>query len=385
MDTMKRQFLAVAAAGLIALGVIGDRIISAATAQPAAAPVAAASNSSPTNVTTVNAAPSSSSATVDAATVDAATQHAYAVAGPSVVYVVSQGVGSGSGVIYDSKGDIVTNDHVVSGASGLTVTLQNGKTYTATLVGTDAADDLAVIHINAPNLTPAQFASGSSYQVAQTVLAIGNPLGLKGSVTSGLISGLGRVEQEPNGAYIPNAIQTSAPINPGNSGGALVNLEGVVVGIPTLEQTSTGEGTAAQNVGFAIPSDRVVSIANQIIATGKVQHTGRAYLGIEPTDAASQGGSFFNGGYFGGGQGSGGSTTSGALVQQVASSGPAASAGLQQGDIITAADGTQVTDAQDLLTVLATKKPGDTISLKIDRNGSTQTIQVHLGELPASG
>jgi S1-C subfamily serine protease len=139
-------------------------------------------------------------------------------------------------------------------------------------------------------------------------------------------------------------------------------------------------------VGFAIPSDRVVSIANQIIASGKVQHTGRAFLGIEPADAASAGsGSFFNGGYFGGGQGGGSATTSGALVQRISANGPAASAGLQQGDVITAADGTQVTDAQDLLTVLATKKPGETISLKVDRNGSTQTIQVHLGELPASG
>jgi S1-C subfamily serine protease len=376
--SMKARIVALLAAGLIALGAIGDRVISAALSSPAAAaqPTSTATHQSPANVTTVNPAQSAS-----AASIDAATENAYSIASPSVVYVVSQGVGSGSGVIYDSKGDIVTNNHVVSGANGLTVTLQNGKTYPATLVGTDPADDLAVIHINASGLTPAHFAAAGSYHVAQTVLAIGSPLGLKGTVTSGLVSGLNRVEQEPNGSYIPNAIQTSAPINPGNSGGALVTLDGVVVGIPTLEQTSTGEGTSAQNVGFAIPSDRVVSVANQIIASGKVTHTGRAFLGIVPVDAANQGNSFFNGGYFGGGQGS---TTSGALVSQVGS-GPAGKAGIQQGDIITAADGTPVTDAQDLLTVLATKKPGDTISLKIDRNGSTQTIRVQLGELPASG
>jgi S1-C subfamily serine protease len=373
---MKRRLLALAAAGLIALGVLGDRVLNAATAQPAAAAQTTSHNSSPSNVTASNPAQSS----ISSSAIDAATERAYAAASPSVVYIVSQGVGSGSGVIYDSNGDIVTNDHVIDGASSITVTLKDGRTFTATVVGTDKADDLAVIRIHASGLTPAHFASAGSYQMAETVLAIGSPLGLQQTVTSGLISGLNRVEQEPNGAYIAHAIQTSAPINPGNSGGALVTLDGVVVGIPTLEQTSTGNGTAAQNVGFAIPSERVVSIANQIIASGKVQHTGRPYLGIVPTDASSQGG-YLNGGDFGGGQGT--TTTSGAVVSQIASSGPAANAGIQQGDVITSADGKSVTDAQDLLTILASKKPGDTITLKIDRNGSTQTVQVHLGELPA--
>jgi S1-C subfamily serine protease len=135
-------------------------------------------------------------------------------------------------------------------------------------VGTDAADDLAVIRISAPHLTPAHFATAGSYQAGETVLAIGNPLDLKGSVTSGLISGLHRVEQEPNGAYLSDVIQTSAPINPGNSGGALVTLDGTIVGMPTLEQTSTLDGTTAQDIGFAIPSERIVSTADQIIANG---------------------------------------------------------------------------------------------------------------------
>jgi S1-C subfamily serine protease len=222
------------------------------------------------------------------------------------------------------------------------------------------------------------------------VLAIGSPLGLQQSVSSGLISGVNRVEQEPNGAYLPNAIQTSAPINPGNSGGALVTLDGTVVGMPTLEQTSTTDGTSAQNIGFAIPSTRIVNIANQIIATGKVQHTGRAYLGIQPADATGASGngggfSFGNGGYFGQSGGSGTTSVTGALVQQVASNGPAAQAGVQQGDVITAVNGAQVSSANDLLTILSQQKPGDTITLTLNRNGSTVPVHVHLGELPASG
>lgn len=366
---MKRRFLPIFAVLFIALGVVVDRVLSAGTASPATAAPAA---------TTAAPDPILTSASMSA--LDQATVQAYAIASPSVVYVVSQGVGSGSGVIYDANGDIVTNNHVVAGATRLTVTLNNGKTYKATLVGTDQADDLAVIRIHASGLTPAHFAAAGGYQIAQTVLAIGSPLGLKQSVTSGLISGLNRVEQEPNGAYIANAVQTSAPINPGNSGGALVTLGGAVVGIPTLEQTSAQDGTSAQDIGFAVPSQRVTLIANQIIASGKVTHTGRAFLGIAPTDAANQGGSSFFGGI---GSGPPAPTTSGALVSQVAPNGPAARAGIQPGDIITSANGTPVTDAQDLLTVLAGEKPGSRITLKVDRNGTTNTIQIQLGELPA--
>jgi putative serine protease PepD len=289
------------------------------------------------------------------------------------------GTGTGSGIIYDANGDIVTNNHVVSGANAIKVTLSDGRTFTAQLVGTDSADDLAVIRIHASGLTPATFASASTARVAEMVLAIGSPLGLKGSVTSGLISGLNRVEQEPNGAYLPDAIQTSAPINPGNSGGALVALDGVVVGMPTLEQTSSQDGTTAQNVGFALPSYRITDLANQIIATGKVQHTGRAYLGIVPADASGQSSSPFFGGF---GQG-GNTVTQGAVVQQLGADGPAAKAGVQQDDVITSVDGTSISNANDLLTILATKKPGDTISLQLNRNGTTLTVQVHLGELPA--
>jgi S1-C subfamily serine protease len=378
---MKRLFLLVLAIGLLALGALGEHVLNPGGRTPAAAGTSTPA-SSPAPAGT--AAFSSTTAALSASAIDAATEHAYAVAAPSIVYVVNPGVGTGSGVVYDSKGDIVTNYHVVNGASKLSITLNDGRVFSATIVGTDAADDLAVIHTSASNLTPAQFAAAGGYKVAQSVLAVGSPLGLKQSVAFGLISGIHRVEQEPNGAYLPDALQTSAPINPGNSGGALISLDGTVVGIPTLQQTSSQDGSTAQDIGFAIPSDRVTFVANQIIASGKVQHTGRAYLGIAPTDAASnQSGSQF-GSPFGGFNPNGSTpTTSGALVQQLSSNGPAAKAGVHQGDVITAADGTPVTDASDLLTVLAQKKPGDSISLKINRNGSDLTVQVHLGELPA--
>lgn len=356
-----------AVAALVATGAAADHFIAAPTSAPGSS--------------TATAGTAATTSVASASAIDQAYQHAFAVASPSVVFVDNVGVGSGSGVIYDSSGDIVTNAHVVAQAQSLKVTLSTGKTYPARLVGTDVSDDLAVIHISVKGLPAAHFASSGSYQVAQTVLAIGNPLDLQQSVTSGLISALNRTVQEANGAYLPNAIQTSAPINPGNSGGALVNLEGQVVGIPTLEATDpqNNNGGAAQGIGFAVPSSRITYIAHQIITTGKVQHTGRAYLGAVLTDAAAaqQQNPFAFGN-------SGQTPIDGVLVQQVAAGGPAAKAGLQQGDIITSANGQALTSEADLLAVLAQQKPGATMTLKVDRNGSTMTVNVHLGELPAS-
>jgi len=319
--------------------------------------------------------------TTTAATGDVVTEHAFAVASRSVVYVSNVGIGSGSGVIYDTTGDIVTNAHVVAGAQSLRVTLATGKTYPARLVGTDTADDIAIVHINASGLPAARFASSGTFSVAQTVLAIGNPLGLKQSVTSGLISALDRTVQEGNGAYLPNAIQTSAPINPGNSGGALVTLNGTVVGIPTLEATDpqNNNGGAAQGIGFAVPSTRVTYIAQQLISTGRVVHTGRAYLGVAATDPQAQG---QGQGYFGNGGGNTMPMVVGAVVDSV--SGPAAQAGVQLGDVITAFNGQSISGKDDLLTALAHQKPGATVTLTLNRSGSTVIARVQLDELPAS-
>jgi S1-C subfamily serine protease len=356
------------AAACIAVGAIGDHALG--WGQPAA---------SAQTIATA-AAPATRGAAVVAG-IDTAIENAFAIASPSVVSIDNVGVGSGSGVIYDSSGDIVTNAHVVSGAQSLKVTLSTGKTYTATLVGSDSADDLAVIHINASHLPAAHFAGAGSFKVAQTVLAIGSPLGLQQSVTSGLISALGRTVQESNSAYLPNAIQTSAPINPGNSGGALVTLDGTVVGIPTLEASDpqNNNGGVAQGIGFAVPSTQVTVIAHQLISSGHVAHTGRAYLGVGATDASSAQGGLFGRGSFG----STAQVVEGALVQQVASGSPADQAGLQQGDVITAANGHTITGESDLLDALAHTKPGATMTLTVVRNGAPLTLTCRLGELPA--
>lgn len=310
--------------------------------------------------------------TSNSTSLDAATEHAYAIASKSVVFIANQGNGTGSGIIYDTSGDIVTNAHVTSGGTKFTVTFSNGKTDPGTLVGSDTADDLAVIHVSASGLTPARFASTGSYQVAEMVLAIGSPLGLKDSVTSGLISGINRTQQEPNGAYIPEAIQTSAPINPGNSGGALVALDGTVVGIPTMVQTSTSGNEPVQDVGFAIPSSRVTYIANQIIDSGKVEHTGRAFLGVSVGDASQQ---------YSFGQAP---NVAGAVVNQVEASGPAGKAGIHVGDVITGFDGRSITSSNDLLAVLAGQKPGASATVIFNRNGTSHTVHLTLSELPAS-
>jgi S1-C subfamily serine protease len=179
---------------------------------------------------------------------------------PSIVQVQTP-AGLGSGIVFDAQGDIVTNAHVVAGYTSFTVTTSTGAQYPATLVGTNPSQDLAVIHINATGLTPATFGDSSSLQVGDLVLALGSPYGLQGSVTQGLVSGLGRNIPESRSVTLQGMIQTSAPINPGNSGGALVDINGNVMGIPTLG-TGAGDG-----VGFAISSNTVVSVANSLLKT----------------------------------------------------------------------------------------------------------------------
>jgi len=345
---------------LILAGFALGYVVNGAMAQRPAAAASTADQSSPST-----------------SSIDSAIESAYATAEKSVVFIQNPGVGTGSGIIYDNQGDIVTNDHVISGGKSFQVTFANGKTVGATLVGSDRSDDLAVIHVSTTGLAPATFAPAGSYRVAETVLAIGSPLGLEQSVTSGLISGLNRTEQEPNGAYIPDAIQTSAPINPGNSGGALVSLNGDVVGIPTMVQTSDANNAAVQDIGFAIPSSRVTFIANQIISDGRVVHTGRAFLGVSVADAGSQQSfGFYNG--------QSTPRVSGAVVQRIEGNGPAGRAGLRVGDVITKLDGATISDSADLLAALAHDKPGQSVTMTFQRNGTEHTVQATLGELPAS-
>jgi S1-C subfamily serine protease len=191
---------------------------------------------------------------------------------PSVVELnvtTSQGQQIGSGVIIDTRGDIVTNNHVVSGAQSINAVLNNGATEQAQLIGTDPADDLAVVRI-APfaHMTAAQIGDSSKLVVGQEVLAIGNPLGITETATRGIVSALNRSVTESTGATISQAIQTDASINPGNSGGALVNLQGQLVGIPTLTAVNTESNTPANGVGFAIPSNLVVTAVQRMIQQG---------------------------------------------------------------------------------------------------------------------
>jgi S1-C subfamily serine protease len=279
---------------------------------------------------------------------------------PSVVEIQTD-AGLGSGVIYDSKGDIVTNFHVVNGSSTFTVTLSNGHTYPATLVGSYQPDDIAVIHVTATGLVPATFGDSSQLSVGDFVLAMGNPLGLQSSVTEGIVSALGRQVSEPTGNALPDAIQTSAAINPGNSGGALVDLNGEVVGIPTLEATDPQIGGAAAGIGFAISSNRAKLIADQLISAGKVTASGRAYMGIQLSDG-----------------------TNGPVIVLVQSGGPAAKAGLVVGDLVVSINGTPTPDSATLIEAVAGRHPGDVVTLKVQhQDGTTATVSVTLGQLPS--
>jgi putative serine protease PepD len=285
---------------------------------------------------------------------------------PAVVEIATDS-GLGSGVVYDAKGHIVTNNHVVGGATSFRVTLADGRTMGATLVGAYPPDDLAVIQMSGADLPqPAQFADSSRVQVGQIALAIGNPLGLDSSVTDGIVSFNGRTVAAGPGVVLPSTIQTSAAINPGNSGGALVDLDAAVIGIPTLAATDPQlGGGAAPGIGFAIPSNTVKRIADQLVRTGKITDSGRAALGIAGTDVVSAAGE-----------------PVGVLVRGVRASSAAAKAGIAVGDVITALDGTPTPDLVTLTELLAAHQPGDRVRVEIlHPDGTRATKDVTLDPL----
>ncbi|MFL5961384.1 MAG: S1C family serine protease [Gaiellaceae bacterium] len=278
---------------------------------------------------------------------------------PQVVQI-SQPAGLGSGIVFDNKGDIVTNAHVVDTAKNVVVTVSTGKTYRAKVVGTFVPDDLALVRVTAGNLPPpATFADSSKLAVGEIVLAIGNPLGLTSSVTEGIISALGRTQTEETGATLANTVQTSAAINPGNSGGALVDLNGRVVGMNTLAAGSPAGGLAP-GIGFAIPSNTIKDIGGQIATHGKVISSHRPFIGISAATLP----------------------TGGILVTKVYAGSGAARAGLRAGDVIVAIDGTPTPTLDALAQALASHKPGDQV--KVELSGRRKaTLNVTLGELPA--
>ncbi|WP_327683915.1 S1C family serine protease [Kitasatospora sp. NBC_00458] len=291
---------------------------------------------------------------------------------PSVVQITTP-TGLGSGIVYDDKGDIVTNAHVVGSATAFTVTLANSsKPLDATLVAGYPDSDLAVIRLSNPpgGLKPAAFGDSTQVELGQITLAMGSPLGLSSSVTQGIVSATGRTVSEPTtggspGATLGNMVQTSAAINPGNSGGALVNLDGRVIGINTLAATEPeASGAAAPGIGFAIPASTVTSIADQLIKDGKVTNSGRAALGITAR-------TYFDQDF----------RPAGAAVVAVAAGGPAASAGIQPGDVITRIGDTQVTSLNSLTTALASLAPGGKATVGYTRDGRSMTAEVTLGTL----
>jgi S1-C subfamily serine protease len=290
---------------------------------------------------------------------------------PSVVQIQA-GDDLGSGVVYDDKGHIVTNAHVVGDQTSFQVSTAGSEdALTARLVYSYPEQDLAVVKLDKvpDGLKAATFADSSKVEVGQIVLAMGSPLGLSSSVTQGIVSATGRTVTENRsgggtGATIANMVQTSAAINPGNSGGALVNLDGQVVGIPTLAATDPNLGnSAAPGIGFAIPSSMVKTVADQIIKDGKVTDSGRAALDITGRTVVD-----------------GQLQPAGVAVVEVKSGGAADKAGIRAGDIITRLGDTDITTITSLSEALAAQQPGDRVSVTYTRNGSENKADVTLGE-----
>ena len=335
--------------------------------------------STPTNLNggTVATVPASNSSGTDWTDVAAAVS-------PAVVTIQAQGAssgGTGSGVVYDAQGDIVTNYHVIASALGggqIQVTLADGRLYGAVVVGHDKTTDLAVIRLENPpsDLTVARFATSANLEVGAPVMAIGAPLGLSNTVTTGIVSALNRpVEvsvdedsssqdsQASSDLVVTNAIQIDASINPGNSGGPLFDASGAVIGInssiKSLATSSDGQAGSI-GLGFAIPSDLVVSIADQLIASGTASH---GMLGVTVKAATTTVGS---------------DTYVGAEVQDVSAGSGASAAGIRAGDVIVKVEGQEVTSPKQLIGYVRRYKAGDTVSMTIVRDGQTQDVSVRI-------
>lgn len=306
---------------------------------------------------------------------------AAAKAAPSVVTIAataSSSAGTGSGVVLSADGYVITNSHVVTldgttDNATITVRTADGTLYDATVVGSDPTSDIAVIKLDGANdLVPATFADSEKIQVGDVAVAIGAPLGLSGTVTDGIISAVHRAvttssDQSAGQSTVIDAIQTDAAINPGNSGGALVSAAGEVVGINSaiasvVQNAVNGQGTQSGNIGigFAIPSNTAVDIAEQLIADGTAEH---GYLGAGV--AASDSGT-------------------GALLQEVSPDGAAAAAGLQAGDIVTRIDSRVVEGPADLVAAVRSHVPGDSITLTYLRDSDSEQATITLGTAPAS-
>jgi len=282
--------------------------------------------------------------------------------------------GVGSGFIYDAQGHILTNNHVVEGADQLLVSLPDGRSFEAKLIGRDPQTDLAVVQIQGDGLPVAELGDPDQLQVGDWVVAIGNALALPGgpTVTAGVVSAIGRTVQEPGtrttvGPFLFDVIQTDASINPGNSGGPLANLAGQVIAINTLVAGQAEPGVQAQGIGFAIAIDTAKPIADQLVATGQVVHPSLSfvYMSLNPSIAIQLG---LPG------------NTQGVVVTRVSASSLAAQAGLRRLDVITAVDGKKLTTESILAQIVSAHKPGDTLALTALRDGDELSIKLTLGQ-----
>ena len=276
-----------------------------------------------------------------------------------------QTAASGTGFFITEDGYILTNHHVISDASSVKVTLYNGETYDATVIGSDEDYDIAVIKIDVTGATPVVLGDSSKVAIGESVAAVGNPLGeLTFSLTTGVVSALDRPVTLSTGTTM-NLIQTDCAINSGNSGGALFNLYGEVIGITNAKYSSSGSSSEASidNIGFAIPIDQVRSIFESIITNGYIV---KPYIGVTVSDVSSESQSY--------------GLPQGAAVRSVTENGPAAEAGLQENDIITAVNGETITGSNDLVKLVKASAAGDTLELTVYRQGQTTTLTLTVGE-----
>ncbi len=345
--------------------------------------IATHSSSAPSVTIGATSAPVTVSSSSGAAALQSDVESVVKAVQPSVVEITSTGGSQeaiGSGDILTSDGYIVTNDHVVQGFNTFKVTLSNGSTQSARIVGTDPQDDLAVLKINATGLKPIAIADSSKVQVGEFSIALGNPLGLTQSATFGIVSALNRSASEgQNGPAqeLTGLIQTSAPINPGNSGGALVDLSGSLVGIPTLGVVDPNTGAAASGIGYAIPSSRVSYVTQQLIAHGQLTSTGQGFLGIQGEDVTPQIAAANNLNVQSG-------VLIGGFANDAAGASPAQQAGIQTGDVITAINGQAVSDSNSLASALQNRAPGSQVTVTFTRGSQQHTVTVTLGERPTN-
>lgn len=374
---------------IFVLFILGLLLVGSATLASASVPTPVLQAAVPTAVPTPTPLADSVYAQIDM--MNQAITNLYQRISPSVVHVTTQSQtidffygtvpqeGTGSGFVYDDQGHIVTNDHVISSADQVNVLLGGGTSLPATVIGFDSYYDLAVLHVDVPAnvLTPLQLGDSSQLQVGQSVAAIGNPFGLEGTLTTGIISALGRQIQTESGGTIGQAIQTDAAINPGNSGGPLLDMRGRVVGINTAINSPSG---GSVGIGFAVPSNVIARVVPILISTGHFPHASLdatlVELGTEISPSQNE-------------------PSSGLLVAQLIPGGAGEKAGLQAatvqrqfgrllvqgGDVIVSVDGHSVASRSDLQSYLENNhKPGDQVTLSVVRNGKSMDVPLTLSE-----